>query len=353
MDIKNADWHIPYLTQNIPGIGGKLRVEMRDFIVDEIPAYEPCGHGEHTYFRVEKTDISTMMLMKEIAQKLNLPTSAISSAGLKDKDAIARQTLCVHKVSPEVIEGLQLDNATILWVSQHTNKLRTGHLRGNRFTIRIRGVGTSASDLAAPILETLTRRGVPNAYGEQRFGKRGDNHLVGESLLRNDREKLIAHGIRHPSYKLKGLFVSAFQSYLFNQYLTQRLNGGSMDAVLPGDIARKELTGGLFTVEDIAAENKRVQAWEISPTGPIYGYKMMRASAKARELEDVVLEDKGLKQDAFRSVKAKGSRRPLRYKPADLTWQQDSDDTLLISFTAPKGSFATVLLDELMKTPIP
>lgn len=346
---ESAEWNIPYLTCGMPGIGGVLRAKLADFFVDEIPAYEPCGQGEHTYFRVEKRGISTMMLMKEIAQKLNISIKNISSAGLKDTHAIARQTLCVHNVLPEAIESLALADAQILWVSRHTNKLRTGHLKGNRFTIRIRGVGPTATGIATPILEILERRGVPNAYGEQRFGNRGNNHLIGEYLLRNDREGLLAHGIRHPSYKMKAFFVSAFQSSLFNQYLVMRMNTNSMDNVLAGDIARKEDTRGLFTVEDAAVDSLRVKAWEISPTGPIYGYKMMQAADQAGKLEASLLAAKGLSLESFRTVKAKGTRRPLRYKPENLTWHQDGDDALVVAFTAPKGSFATLLLSELMK----
>jgi tRNA pseudouridine13 synthase len=345
------NWHNPYLTRDLPGIGGILRAELTDFMVEEIPAYEPCGSGEHTFFRVEKYGISTMMLVKEIAQKLNLSTQAISSAGLKDKYAVARQTLCVHNVAPEIIETLSLDNAQVLWVSRHTNKLRTGHLKGNCFTIRIREVGPTADALAAPILETLAHRGVPNAYGEQRFGNRSDNHLIGEFLLRNDRESLAAHGIRRPGYEMRAFFVSAFQSSLFNQYLAKRMSDDSMDDVMMGDIARKELTGGLFTVQNPEVDSLRVKSWEISPTGPIFGYKMMQAADQAGELEAAILAEKGLMPESFRAVKAKGSRRPLRYKPDKLTWYLDGNDTLVVSFCAPKGSFATLLLDELMKSP--
>jgi tRNA pseudouridine13 synthase len=350
MDAKRTDWRIPHLTQNLTGIGGILRKELSDFLVEEIPAYEPCGFGEHTYFRVEKRGISTMMLIKEIAQKLQLPTKAISSAGLKDKYAVARQTLCIHNIPPDIIKRLPMEKATVLWVSRHTNKLRTGHLRGNHFTIRIRKVEPDACTLAAPILETLARRGVPNGYGTQRFGNRGDNHLIGEYLLRNDRKNLAAHGIRRPNFRLRNLFISAYQSYLFNQYLTIRMQNNTMDDIVIGDIARKEDTGGLFTVEDAVVDSNRVKVWEISPTGPIYGYKMMKASANAGELETALLADNNLVLESFRPVKAKGSRRPLRYRPGNLTWQQEDNDTLTVSFTAPKGSFATILLDELMKT---
>jgi tRNA pseudouridine13 synthase len=334
----------------MPGVGGILRKELTDFIVDEIPAYEPCGYGEHTFFRVEKRGVSTLMLMKEISQKLNIPTKNISCAGLKDKYAVSRQTLCVHNVSPEVIENLPLSKASVIWVTKHTNKLRTGHLKGNRFMVRIRGVGPNADTLAEPILNTLRLRGVPNGYGVQRFGNRRDNHLIGEYLLRNDRESLAAHGIRRPGYKMRRLFISAFQSSLFNQYLAIRMKSDSMDDVILGDIARKEDSGGLFTVEDLAVESRRVKTWEISPTGPIYGYRMMRTADYAGELENSILVANNLELESFRAVKAKGSRRLLRYKPDDLVWFQDGDDTLRVEFNAPKGSYATILLDEVMKT---
>ncbi|MBN1877835.1 MAG: tRNA pseudouridine(13) synthase TruD, partial [Anaerolineae bacterium] len=143
--------------------------------------------------------------------------------------------------------------------------------------------------------------------------------------------------------------ISALQSALFNQYLTRRIETGTMDATLLGDIAKKQDSGGIFTVENVEIENTRVKAWEISPTGPIYGYKMLQAVATAGDLEATVLAGSGLTLEAFRNVKSKGSRRPLRYRPEGLTWQWEDAATLIVSFFAPKGAYATVLLRELMK----
>ena len=139
------NWQIPYLTAALPGVGGVIRVEIEDFVVEEVPAYEPCGEGEHTFFGVEKRDISTMMLIREIAQALGVSEREISSAGLKDTRAIARQTLCVQWVPPEKIMALDVPKARVLWAKRHTNKLRSGHLRGNRFTLRIRDVVPDAA----------------------------------------------------------------------------------------------------------------------------------------------------------------------------------------------------------------
>ena len=121
--------------------------------------------------------------------------------------------------------------------------------------------------------------------------------------------------------------------------------------MIAGDVARKEDTGGIFTVEDVAAERPRAAAWEITATGPIFGYKLMAARAEAGALEAQVLAEAGLTLEDFRAVKADGVRRPLRFNPEGLTWEVEEGNTLLVSFFAPKGSFATMFLRELMKTP--
>jgi tRNA pseudouridine13 synthase len=342
-------WRIPYLTEDLPGIGGIIRDETEDFVVDEVPAYEPCGDGEHTYFRVEKRDITTLQLAKQIAEKLDLPPRSISYAGLKDARAVARQTFSVQFVPTETIEALELDRARILWVSRHRNKLRVGHLRGNRFTLRIRDVVSEAEPRAAAILDQLQARGVPNAYGPQRFGNRGDNHIAGYHLLHADRAALQRMGIRHLASNLRGLFISALQSALFNQIVALRIQDGTLGTVIHGDIARKEDTGGIFTVEDVTAERPRAAAWEISATGPIYGDKLMQAQGAAGEMESRVLAAAGLSLDDFRAIRERGLRRPLRYNPEGLTWKAEGGNALSLSFFAPKGSFATILLRELMK----
>jgi tRNA pseudouridine13 synthase len=343
------DWRAPYLTQATPGIGGVIRDEIEDFVVDEVPAYDPCGEGEHTYFRVEKRGIPTIEVIHQVARKLNLDNRTISCAGYKDARAVARQTFSAHFVPPKDIEGLTLEHARVLWVTRHRNKLRPGHLRGNRFTVRIREIEPSAEDRVEAILRDLTERGVPNAYGPQRFGNRGANHIVGFYLLHDARAALDAMGIHHLSRRMHRFMVSALQSALFNQVVTQRIVASTLDTVIPGDIARKEDTGGMFTVEDLTAERPRAAAWEISPTGPIYGYKMMEARAEAGEIEDRILAGANLTLENFRAVRARGVRRPLRYNPEGLTWSWENPHTLVVSFFAPKGAFATMLLGELMK----
>ncbi len=347
---ERLNWHVPYFTDDTPGIGGVIRTEVDDFIVDEIPAYEPSGEGEHVYIRVEKRDVATMDVMDQIAEQLGLRQRSVSCAGFKDTHAVARQTFSVHGVEVSAVEELKLTNARILWVTRHRNKLRTGHLRGNQFTIRIRDILPTATTHAPKILQELMKRGVPNAYGPQRFGNRGDNQIVGYHLLHGAYDTIRAMGVRPPKHRMRGFFVSSLQSALFNQVVSARIQAKTLDTVIAGDIAKKEDTGGIFTVEDPEIERPRAAAWEISATGPIYGYKMMEAQSEAGEIEARILEKACIKQNDFRAVKARGVRRPLRFNPDNLTWDFEGSDILTVSFFAPKGSFATMLLRELMKS---
>ncbi|MBN1260300.1 MAG: tRNA pseudouridine(13) synthase TruD [Anaerolineae bacterium] len=349
MDSDTLSWQLPYLTPEMPGAGGRLRVTCEDFQVEEVPLYEPCGEGEHTFFAVEKRDISTPVLMRAVAKALGVERDAVSAAGLKDARAVARQVLSVQFAPPEQLLALELPNARVLWAKQHTNKLRVGHLQGNRFTIRIRAVHPEAAARVKPILETLVERGTPNGYGVQRFGNDGLNHEVGLLLLRKDRPALRERGIGSLPFREHRFYLSALQSALFNRYLAARIERGLLDGVLPGDIAKKQDTGGMFTVENVAIEARRAAQWEISAAGPIYGYKMMPAQADAAALEAEILARAGIAVDEFRAAKLKGTRRPIRYRPEDLRWHSDGD-ALVLSFFAPKGAFATMLLREIMKT---
>lgn len=344
-------WETPYLTAALPGVGGLLRAELEDFVVEEVPAYTPCGEGEHTFFAVEKRDLSTPRLVEAIASALGISPRDISYAGLKDARAVTRQIFSVQWLSPETLLGLQLENAQVLWATRHTNKLRVGHLRGNRFTIRIRELHPEALARATAILNTLAQRGVPNGYGVQRFGNDGRNAEIGLLLLRNDRAGLRARGIHHLSFWQHRFYLSALQSELFNRYLAERLQRGLLDTVLVGDVAKKHATGGMFTVESAEVDSLRAQAGEISATGPIYGFKMWSPQGEMATLEAEILAAAGLKLADFQPAKLKGSRRPVRYMPEGLAWRSEGD-ALVVEFFAPKGAFATMLLRELMKSDV-
>lgn len=335
---------LPRLTVDLPGIGGQIKNQLDDFLVEEIPAYEPCGEGEHLYLWIEKRDMGADYFLRQIAQRLDVPKEAIGMAGLKDRRAVTRQWVSVPAAAAERLGQLASDDLRLLKQSRHGNKLRPGHLHGNRFAVRIRGVATDTLASLAPLLERLKTQGFPNYYGEQRFGREGETLELGLKLLRGEQRPL-------RNRFLQKLALSAVQSALFNRTLARRLEDGLLQHVLPGDVMMKLPAGGIFAAEDVAAEQARFGRREIVPTGPMFGRKMFPAAAVAKDREEAVLREAGLKADDFAGFGnlLAGTRRPLLCFVSDLEAEASADSALL-RFSLPAGSYATVLLDEVMKS---
>ena len=334
---------VPYITPELPGIGGSLKREPSHFVVEEIPLYLPSGQGEHVYLTFKREGWTTHSLQKRLASMLGLKESAVGYAGLKDKDALVTQTFSLHLHTGDPGEVANLVTANlpveIINASRHTNKLRRGHLLGNRFSILVSGLGDGALDQARDIAGALAERSLPNYFGEQRFGIHGDNAARGRMLLkgRGTRQKW-----------LRQILLSAFQSELFNLWLGRRLKRGLFDIILPGDVAKKTDTGGLFTVEDPNVDQKRFNAGEITYTGPIFGSKMPPALGRAGQMENELLEAEGLDLDQLGKAGLKGGRRRARLTIDDLTIEP-CEDGLWFRFSLPKGSYATTMLREFMK----
>jgi tRNA pseudouridine13 synthase len=336
---------LPYVSQEIPGLGGVIRQEPADFAVTEVPAYEPCGTGEHLYLWIEKTDVGPEYLLKLLSRKLNVSDRDIGVAGLKDRHAVTRQWVSVPGCAEPLLDAVTGDGLVLRNVSRHTNKLRTGHLKGNRFEIVLRDVPNndeSRSRLGA-IVDVIRLRGLPNFYGEQRFGRDADTHLTGFQMLRGGRTGRI------PPFRRK-LFLSAVQSFLFNDWLARRMNDGLFQTVLPGEVMMKWPAGGLFVAEDVAVEQARFDARETVLGGPMFGTAMYAAKADAQEREAIVLRDHNLALESFTGFGKllSGTRRHSQVHIEDLSAEW-FDSGVKLTFTLPAGSYATVLLREVMK----
>lgn len=330
----------PPLTGNLPGTGGKLRAELEDFQVEEIPLYLPQGSGSHAYARVEKRGLTTRDLVLVLLGE-GLSEKEIGVAGLKDKYAVTSQWLSVpqrHAAALEVLD--RLNGARILETSRHKNKLGIGHLKGNRFKLRVRETEPDALKRAEAILEHLKTSGIPNYFGPQRFGRFGTNAVDGYKLVQGEK---VPGG-----HRLKRFFISALQSLLFNHLLAKRIELGLFDAVILGDWAKKVDTGGVFKVET-ETEAERAKRFEISATLPLYGKKVRVSEARAGELELEALEFYDLRWANFTG--RRGDRRLSRL-PLDEVDLQPEDDGYTISFTLQKGAFATSILREIMKTEV-
>ena len=336
----NDDFGRIYLTDDLPGIGGRIKDRPEDFVVEEIPLYDFSDQGNFSFLLLEKVNISTLEFVAHIRKHLDLRDEEVGLAGWKDKRAITRQWVSVprDKVTERRLEQLAGDDIHTVEQRRHSHKLRTGHLLGNRFSILIRQAETEAENRAQAIIQQLQTLGLPNFYGPQRFGASGNNPEKGLALLLGQ--------YRLRSVRKRKLLVSSYSSLLFNLTLKNRMEQNLFTKLLPGDIAKKHDTGGIFLVPDPEKEQPRADRLEISATGPIWGKKMKRAEDAAAALEEKILSNQGLTPDVFRQQP--GSRRSLRIALKEVNVCQEKEG-LRLEFFLPKGSYATVLLDEIMK----
>lgn len=323
---------------------GRYKVGPEDFEVEEVPAYEPAGAGEHVWLWVEKRGLSTLDLLAEIGRALGRPPRDLGVAGLKDARSVSRQWVSVHGASEAAAGRIGGERWRVLAASRHGNKLRTGHLRGNRFRITLRGVAPGDLELARRSLAELERTGVPNYFGEQRFGKRGANLDKGLRILAGPARAMAQRMPR----RVFGLCISAVQSEVFNRVVVRRLPG--LGTLLPGDLAFLHRNGACFPVPDPAAEQARADAFEISPTGPLHGPEMPQPAGEPASLEREALEGLGLSPEHFADLPfglGRGERRPLRV-PIEAPAAEESAEGLVLTFALPRGCFATTVLRELL-----
>ncbi len=403
---------LPYLTADLPGVGGEIKLRPEDFIVEEVPLYAPSGNGTHIYFQVEKVGLPTAQAVQEVARALGRQKFEIGYAGLKDADAVARQTFSLEHIDPALVQAMQVPGIRVLNVSRHTNKLKLGHHKGNRFIIRLRRVDPARVGEVRAMLEVLARRGVPNYFGPQRFGLRGDTWEIGRAMIRQDFDEALAVMLGRPSPLDRGdilearkrydagnyeaaaaawpymfrnerracremaatkgksrkafraidqqarrFYVSAFQSMLFNQVVAKRIR--TLDELLAGDLAWRHPQGAVFRVEDVDEEQPRCTVFEISPTGPLFGQRMTEPSGEPGRMERELLEQVGLIDCEWiedGKHRTPGGRRPLRFQPQEISVKSGNDTGgafIEIGFFLESGCYATTVLREISKTTNP
>jgi len=346
----DLDFSLPYLTVGLPGVGGVLRATAEDFVVEEVGLYDAAGDGQHLYVNLTKSGLTTKDVQLRLARLFGLDRESVGFAGMKDKYAQTTQTFSLsvgHRPAGFAEEAAQRIAAelpvTVNWAQFHRNKLRLGHLLGNRFRIRITQLAVppaTALERGQTIAAEIVQRGLPNYFGVQRMGHNGSNVRRGLDVLTGERQKL--------DKWLRRFLISSYQSYLCNRYLVRRLEAGAFDRLLAGDVAKKYATGGMFDVVDLDAEQPRYTAQEISFTAPLFGPKMWAAQAEAGELETSVLAASPATMEDLTRAHVEGTRRLGRLLVPDLSVTLDGD-ALVASFMLTKGAFATVVMREFMK----
>ncbi len=342
--------HSPLIRQTkVPGIGGELKARPEDFVVEEVPAYEPSGQGPHHYLWVEKRGVDGRSMIEAVAQYFGVKAGSVGTAGTKDKRAVTRQWVSVaaqeSEVSPrkgELAEGIE-----VLEVSRHRNKLKTGHLRGNRFRIAIVDPevrGEALAERMEAVEATLEDEGLANFYGEQRFGHQGSTLALGLRWLREGRA---------PSGRfMRRMAASAVQSEVFNRMLAERWEEGSWKEVRRGDIFEKVDTGGRFWIseEERPETQARLDRREIVVTGPMPGSEGGFARDEMGQRERALVASMGIDVDALEvfGSSGRGTRRPMTVYLDGLQWEVDEQGHVVLTFELLSGSYATVVLKEFM-----
>lgn len=322
-----------------PACQAKLRSQAEDFIVDEQLNFSPSGSGEHLLLHIEKRGQNTQFVAKQLAALTGLRVRDISYAGLKDRHAVTRQWFCFKwPIKQELAwQDWQLEGCTILNVQRHYRKLRLGALKANQFQIRLRDLTDSAGLLQRA---EQVKAGVPNYYGEQRFGIGGGNLQLAQQLFA---------GSSITDRKLRGLALSAARSYVFNQQVTARIANGHFSTVLDGDVLQLDGSGSVFRVAAAdAVLQQRLDAADVHPTAVLPGIGEPMVSGAAAGLEQQVLAGHAQLVQGLIDYRLRSERRAIRLMPQHLSIQLQQQDAT-ISFALPAGCFATSVLRELVQ----
>ena len=325
-----------------------IRSTPEDFQVDEVPAYQPTGKGEHGYLWIEKRGLTSPELIHRIVRNLGVPAKEIGVAGQKDRHAVTRQFVSIPKRFAEHASKLNDENIKVLLVTAHPNKLKTGHLRGNKFCLVLRSPsGAFTPEEAQAVherLQTLAAAGIPNYFGTQRFGHHGNTMVDGLRLLKgtlpND------HWPENKTRTMRRLVLSAVQSGVFNLVLAQRVTDGTLRTPIPGEVViRRSGTKPYILPVDAPTD-------DIVPAGPMPGPEMLVATGAIEEMEREIMSSLRLSPKDFQkySKLTSGIRRKMIEFPTEADARLADDGAIIATFSVTSGTYATVVLREIFSS---
>jgi len=326
-----------------PATAGRLRSCPEDFQVTELPLAEPSGEGEHAWLWIRKRTENTGTVARRLARCAGVPLRQVSYAGLKDRHAVTEQWFSVHLPGQPDPDWSVINSETLTLVRQtrHQRKLRRGALTGNAFRIRMRAVDGDQAGLEDR-LKQVAAHGVPNYFGEQRFGRDASNLRTANRLFAGTAGKL--------TRQQRGLALSAARSYLFNRVLAQRVSDKTWNRVIPGDALQLSGSHSFFVADALDPElEQRVQMMDVHPTGPLAGAGDTPVTGAARQLECGCLADQQAWCSGLAKAGLRQERRALRLAVEALAWSWLQPDCLELTFRLTAGAYATSVLRELVR----
>ena len=331
-----------------------------DFVVTEIPLYQFSGEGEHLILKVRKKNLSTWDMVSILSDSIGCKSRDIGYAGLKDKNAMTVQYISMHRKFEEKIDALEHPQIKVLEKTYHNNKIRVGHLKGNKFFIRLKRVQEIHRRILEDVLSQIATYGMPNYFGFQRFGIDGDNYKKGEAICRGE--------LKERNRKLRQMYINAYQSYQFNKWLSKRveiskiISNFSIDEIVTQfDISKESLKklkkqkhpfkllqgelmshypfGKIFYCEDMQSEANKFLAKDRVPTGVLSGKKAKYSTQDAFKFEEEFIVE----------TQEQGSRRFAWVFPSEIESDyKEEKGWFELSFSLPKGSYATEFIAELI-----
>lgn len=329
-----------------PPVTGTLRTTPEDFFVEEILPFEPEGEGEHVLLHIEKRNTNTDWLAGQLARFAGVPKRDVGYAGLKDRHAVTRQWFSVGlagRPGPDW-SGLALEGVTVLQHARHRRKLRRGALLGNRFRIRIRDLRGDRDGLAARLAQ-IAKRGVPNYFGEQRFGREGSNLEQARAMF---------GGRRIRDRHRRSLYLSAARSFLFNELLARRVIAGNWDRPVAGDVMLLDGSHSYFVVDGVDEDiRRRCREFDVHPGGVLWGQGEMAGRQEAAKYEQALADAHPEFCQGLEQAGLERAYRPLRLAVRDLEGQVDAGaGRIELAFRLPAGAYATTVIRELAATAV-
>ncbi len=326
-----------------PRLQGRLRAAPEDFQVREELRFTLEGSGEHAWLWVRKRDANTDWVARRLAERAGVPAGAVGYAGLKDRHAVAEQWFSVHLPGRPEPNWADIDEAdfAVLKAVRHSRKLRRGALTGNAFRIVIRELDGDPAEMVER-LGLIAAVGVPNYFGEQRFGREGGNLERAAAMLRGE-EKVRDHHRR-------GLYLSAARAALFNAVLARRVTDRTWNRALAGEVLMLDGSHSIFDAAELDdALRQRVAEFDLHPTGPLWGTGELRSGGSVRELEEAVAATLPAFRDGLAAAGLRQERRALRLTARDATLEFPDARTAVLNFRLPAGAYATTVLRELVQ----